>query len=241
MIRQIQNDKLAFEGVYTLDNPHAVLVLKGKGNEFFGYISDGEHANKVIGEMNMDYLRLTIAEGVDRAISLLALVENGNIMLTDEHLKVVYFARSNDSVDEIINSIEKQRASEKNESKFVNSVQQNVSPIGKNLGHYANKKFLHIYDGSGYSAKWAYYLYDHGGFYFKSSDSGLSNFKYSDFSLISSDLDAGKWTIELKDGNEFLVLTWNSGQQVSLHIQQVEFGYLLNGVKYFLVRHEEYE
>lgn len=69
MIRQIQNDKLAFEGVYTLDNPHAVLVLKGKGNEFFGYISDGEHANKVIGEMNMDYLRLTIAEGVDRAIA----------------------------------------------------------------------------------------------------------------------------------------------------------------------------
>lgn len=241
MIRQVQKDKLAFEGVYTLENPQVVLVLKEKGDEFYGFISDGQYAYKVIGEMNMDYLRLTKAEGADRAINILALDENGNLMLTDEQLKVVYFTRSSESVDEIINSIEKQKALEKNESILVNSVQQKVSPTRKNLGQYANKKFLHIYDGSGYSAKWAYYLYDNGGFYFKSSDSGLSNFKYSDFSFIASDLDAGKWTIELKDGIEFLVLTWNSGQQVSLQIQKVEFGYLLNGVKYFLVRHEEYE
>ena len=252
MIRQVQKDKLTFEGVYTLENPQAVLVLKGKGDEFFGYISDGQHSYKVIGEMNLDYLRLTKDEGADRAINFLALDENGNLMLTDEQLKVVYFTRSEESVDEVITSIEKQRASEREKMSKGNLDQQKVSASEKKLEQYANKKFLHIYDGSGFSAKWAYYLYENGGFYFRSSDSGLSNFNYSDFSFITSDLllrprpmqyieDVGKWTIEIKEGNEFLVLTWNSGEQVSLQIQKVEFGYLLNGVKYFLVRHEEYE
>ncbi len=241
MIRQVQKDNLTFEGVYTLENPQAVLVLKEKGDEFFGYISDGLNTYRVIGEMNSDFLRLTKAEGTDRAINFLALDEMGNLMLTDEQLKVVYFTRSEESVDEVITSIEKQRGSEMDERTKSNLDLQIGSTIGKFLGQYANKKFLHIYDGSGYSAKWAYYLFDNGGFYFKSSDSGLSNFNYSDFSFIASDLDAGKWTIEIKEGNEFLVLTWNSGQQVSLQIQKVEFGYLLNGVKYFLVRHEEYE
>lgn len=241
MIRQVQKDKLTFEGVHILENPQAILVLKGKGDEFFGFISDGQQAYKVTGEMNMDYLRLIKAEGADRAINFLAMDENGNLMLTDEQLKVVYFTRSEESVDEVITSIERQRASEMYERTKSNEHLQTGSTIGKNLGQYANKKFLHIYDGSGYSAKWAYYLYENGGFYFRSSNSGLSNFNYSDFSFISSDLDAGKWTIEIKEGIEFLVLTWNSGQQVSLQIQKVEFGYLLNGVKYFLVRHEEYE
>ena len=131
MIRQVQKNKLTFEGVYTLENPQAVLVLKGKGDEFFGYISDGQHAYKVIGEMNLDFLRLTKDEGVDRAINFLALDENGNLMLTDEQLKVVYFTRSEESVDEVITSIEKQRASEREERSKGNlyPIQLYFSPI----------------------------------------------------------------------------------------------------------------
>ncbi|MBK9639055.1 MAG: hypothetical protein IPO63_15155 [Bacteroidetes bacterium] len=241
MIGQVQRDKLTFEGVYTLENPQAVLVLKEMGDEFFGYVSDGQQVYKVIGEMNLDYLRLTMAEGPDRAINFLAIDENGNLMLTDEKLNVVYFTRSTDSVDELISSIEKQRTLEKETRKLGSVSQQKTSSKGNYFGQYANKKFLHIYEGNGNSERWAYYLYENGGFYFRSSESGLSNFNYSDFSLISSDLDAGQWKIEMKDDNEFLVLTWNSGQQVSLQIQKEEFGYLLNGVKYFLVSHEEYE
>lgn len=241
MIEQTQKNKLAFEGVYLLENPQAVLVLKGNGDEFYGYISDGEHAYKIIGEMTADFLRLIKAEGTDRAVNYLALDENGNLMLTDEQLRVVYFTRSSESVDELITSIEKQRAAKKDTKTNKNSDLSKGSPLGKNGEFYANKKFLHIYTGNGNAAKWAYYLFANGGFYFKSSDSDLSSFSYSDFNLISSDLDAGKWTIEFKEGNEFLVLSWNSGQRLSLQIQKAEFGYLLNGVQYFLVGHEEYE
>ena len=130
MIRQVQKDKLTFEGVHILENPQAILVLKGKGDEFFGFISDGQQAYKVTGEMNMDYLRLIKAEGADRAINFLAMDENGNLMLTDEQLKVVYFTRSEESVDEVITSIERQRASEMYERTKSNEHLQTGSTIG---------------------------------------------------------------------------------------------------------------
>lgn len=134
MIDQTQKSKLTFEGVYTLENPQAVLVLKGIGDEYFGYISDGHHAYMVIGEMNLDYLRLTIEEGPDRAINYLSLDENFNLMVTDKQLKVVYFTRSSESVEELITTFEKRRASEKGEKTKGVSCQQKVSSVEKKLG-----------------------------------------------------------------------------------------------------------
>ncbi len=69
----------------------------------------------------------------------------------------------------------------------------------------------------------------------------MSNDAYTNFSAVESSNDAGKWNVETKEDIDYLVLNWNSGEQVSLKIQKAELGYLLNGEKYYLVDLEEFE
>ncbi len=182
-----------------------------------------------------------MVEGPDKSANYLALDEAGNLWVTDEQLQVIYFTRSTESADELITTIEGQQASAKEGVNAKIETPTSNKSNSMNMGKYANRKFLHLYTGNGLSEKWAYYLYDHGGFYFRSSNSYMSNNSYSDFSAVSSSNDAGKWNIETKAGVDYLVLSWNSGEQVSLKIQKAELGYLLNGVKYYLVGLDEYE
>lgn len=241
MMVHAQQSKLSFEGVYILDNPPAVLILKSVADGFSGYISDGENAYKVAGEMNSDYLRLIMVDSPDKLPNYLALDEQGNLMLTDDQSQVICFTRSTEPVDKLILEIEMQLHIISTEVKVKMDVQGINIPVVKNMGKYANKKFLHLYSENGLSEKWAYYLYDHGGFYFKSSNSYMSNNAYSDFSKVSSSSDAGKWKVEAIAGVDYLVLSWNTGEKLSLQIQKAELGYLLDGVKYYLVELEEYE
>lgn len=241
MIGQAQPSKLSFEGVYTLENPSAMLILKNVGDGFKGYISDGQNAYKVAGEMNTDYLRLTRVDDPEKLANYLALDEMGNLLMTDAQMQVIYFTRSTESADELIANIEMEQDSIKPELTGKSGIPGVTISNHTNRGKYANKKFLHLFTGNGLSEKWAYYLYDHGGFYFRSSNSFMSDDAYTNFSAVESSNDAGKWNVETKEGIDYLVLSWNSGEQVSLKIQKAELGYLLNGEKYYLVGLEEFE
>jgi hypothetical protein len=241
MITHAQQGKLSFEGVYTLESPPALLILKSAEDGFIGYISDGNTAYKVKGENNSDYLRLTMVDSPDKAANYLALDELGNLWVTDDQLKVIYFTRSTELAEELITSIEKQQLSEKMEGKSKSGNSTIIKSSSTNSGKYANKKFLHLYADDIQSEKWAYYLFEHGGFYFKSSNSYMSKNAYTDLSTIFSSNDAGKWNIETRAGVDYLELSWNTGEHLSLQIKKAELGYLLNGVKYYLVGLDEYE
>lgn len=240
MISQTQPSKLSFEGVYTLETPFAKLILKNIGEVFKGFISDGQNTYEVAGEMNSAYLRLTMVDDPEKLANYLALDELGNLMMTDAQMQVIYFKRSAESADELIALMEMQRSVKPElKAKKINTGITISNTI--NRGKYANKKFLHLYTGVGLSEKWAYYLYDHGGFYFRSSNSFMSDKAHLDYPALESSIDAGKWNVETKEGVDYLLLNWNSGEKVSLKIQKAELGYLLNGEKYYLVGLEEFE
>lgn len=234
-----------FAGVYMLQEPLTVLILKSTKAGYRGFISDGQKALRVAGKMKDDVCVLQLAEGEDKTENYARLDGSGNLFLADGSLNSMYFTRSD--VDPVaayaeIDSLLKATA----------GVQQSSANTAKSsaagspdfifaTAQYANKKFLHVYTGNGFSEKWAYYLFDNGTFYFKSNASYLSGDAYADFSAATASNEGGRWTVECKGQQETLVLNWNSGEQGRLLIQHTSGGYLLGKTKYFLVGLNEYE
>lgn len=224
----------AFEGVFVAEEPALVLAMRMQGNSMAAYITDGKTLEPLTCTWQNPILKLVASRQMSAAPSFAALDDAGNLWLTDEQFNVVYFIRNGESLDAVWNELE-------------TAYKATATPTAKpesnqktNTGSYANKKFLHLYTGNGYTEKWAYYLYDNGTFYFRSSSAYTSG-GYYDFSAATAGNDGGNYSIEKKSGQEYLTLNWNNGQQSSLRITKTDQGYLLNNEKYFLVGLNEYD
>ncbi|MFN5621201.1 MAG: hypothetical protein ACK478_07855 [Flavobacteriales bacterium] len=230
LLAQLSN----FQGVFVSQENSLVLALRLKNNTLSAYITDGNVLEQVTCTWQDPTLKMAYANNPSAGASFGALDEAGNLWVTDEQLNIVYFTRSSESIDAVWKELE---------SAYNVSTQTTTTPSAakaSNTGSYANKKFLHLYTGNGYTEKWAYYLYENGTFYFRSS-SAYSSGGYYDFSAATSGDDGGKYAIEKKSGQEYLTLFWNNGEQTSLRISKTDQGYLLNNEKYFLVGLNEYD
>lgn len=246
-VLRAQSTDPGYEGVYIIEEPKTVLVLKKKGNGYYGYMINDQMKQKITGVYGDDVLNLTLTEGEDKTINYAGLDAAGNLLITDDHLNMVYFIRSEVNTNELLSEIEKPETPPQTTVQQTKSetapVAKAVTPNikGKVSSKYANKKFLHMYTGNGLSEKWAYYLFEDGGFYYRNFTSYLSSDSYSSFSSVMASNDAGKWTVEMINGVEYLNLYWNDGKTGQLRIQKEEVGYRLNNNKYYLVNHREYE
>lgn len=234
-----------FAGVYTLQEPLTVLILKSTKDGYKGFISDGQNALRIAGKTKDDVCVLRLAEGEDKTENYASLDGTGNLLVADVSLNSKYFIRS--EVDPVVayaemDSLLKAVVGVQNASTNTEKSSAADSPAAiYATARYANKKFLHVFTGNGYSEKWAYYLFENGTFYFKSNASYLSGDTYTDFSAATASNEGGRWRIECKGQQEILVLNWNSGEQGRLLIQHTSGGYLLGKTKYFLVGLNEYE
>jgi len=212
-----------FAGVYTLQEPLTVLILKSTKAGYKGFISDGQKALRVAGKLKDEVCVLQLAEGEDKTENFARLDGAGNLFVSNASLNSMYFTRSD--VDPVaayaeIDSLLKAAAGEQQSS--VNTAKSSAAGSPDTdfaTARYANKKFLHVYTGNGYSEKWSYYLFNDGTFYFKSNASYLSGDAYTDFSAATASNEGGRWTVEHKGQQETLVLNWNSGEQGRLLIQ----------------------
>jgi hypothetical protein len=224
----------AFEGVYVSQENSLVLALRLKQNAIAAYITDGNVLEQVTCTWQDPTLKMVYTHNPSAGASFASLDEAGNLWVTDEQLSIVYFTRSGESIDAVWKELE---------SAYNGTTQPTALTAANktmNTGAYANKKFLHLYTGNGYTEKWAYYLYDNGTFYFRSSSAYTSG-GYYDFSAATAGNDGGNYSIEKKSGQEYLTLTWNNGNQTSLRITKTAEGYLLNNEKYYLVGLNEYD
>lgn len=229
-----------FHGVYSVQNPAVVLVLKSTGKVITGYLADANNAYRVDGEMSADdVLTLnTLINGVNNK-SFASLDATGNLLLADEQLNMIYFTRSEENVDSVIAAIDlalKQMAGTQANEKSAPAV-----TLTADSKKYANKKFLHLYTGNGMTEKWAYYLFDDGRFYYRSEASYASGNAFNDFSAALSSNNAGTWKINSNGSTEELYLHWNTGEQRQLLITKTSKGYRLGNTDYFLVGLDEYE
>jgi hypothetical protein len=227
----------SFEGVYLCDNPAAVLVLHATSAGISGFVSDGTTADKLSCTRQAELLVLLSIEHPENGSSYATLDQAGNIWITDNQLRVYYFTRSAESAKEVFEALEKVQLQMAGGS---TPGAQRAQGAHSYSGEYANKKFLHLYTGNGYTEKWAYYLYDTGIFIYRGSNSYLSG-GYYDFSAATSGNDAGTYIIDKQGNQDVLVLRWNNGNQTRLTITQNQQGYFLNNEKYFLVGLNEYE
>ena len=224
----------SFEGIYVSEEPALVLAMRMHGNSMAAYITDGNTLEPLTCTWQNPALKLVASQQASAAPSFATLDDAGNLWLTDEQFNVVYFIRNGESLDAVWKELE-------TAYKATNTpAAQQESPQTTNTESYASKKFLHLYTGNGYTEKWAYYLYDNGTFYFRSS-SAYNSGGYYDFSAATAGNDGGKYSIEKKSDHEYLTLIWNNGQQSSLRITKTDQGYLLNTEKYFLVGLNEYD
>ncbi len=242
-----QTPAAEYEGVYLIEEPKTALVLKKKGNGYYGYMINEQVKQKISGVLGEDVLNLTLSEGDDKTINYAGLDAAGNLLITDDNLNMVYFVRSDAKVNELLAEIEKQeeappsRQAKVREEKTAAAKTVPANIKGTISSKYANKKFLHMYTGNGLSEKWAYYLFDDGRFYYRNFTSYLSSDSYSSFSAVMSSDNAGIWRVEIINGTEYLNLNWNDGKTGQLRIRKEEIGYMLNNNKYYLVNHSEYE
>jgi hypothetical protein len=229
-----------FNGVYSMQSPAVVLVLKSTGKVVTGYLADVNNAYRVDGEMSgNDVLTLnTLINGVNNK-SFASLDETGNLLLADEQLNMIYFVRSVENVDSVITGIE--LALKQMEGVAVSEKSPSPVTLTADSRKYANKKFLHLYTGNGMTEKWAYYLFDDGRFYYRSESSYASGNAFNDFSAALSSNDAGTWKIKSNGTTEELYLHWNSGEQRQLLITKTSKGYRLGNTDYYLVGLDEYE
>lgn len=229
-----------FNGVFAMQNPSVLLVLKSSGKQVSGYLADVNNAYHVEGEMSsVDVLTLNTIINNENNKSYASLDAAGNIILADEQLNMIYFTRSAEDVDSVLVAIDgalKQMA-----AGTVNEKSSPAVTVTVTSRKYANKKFLHLFTGNGMTEKWAYYLFDDGRFYFRSEASYASGNAFNDFSAALSSKDAGTWQIKGNGTTEELHLRWNSGEQRQLLITKTSKGYRLGNTDYFLVGLEEYE
>lgn len=241
----------AYEGVFSMEEPKAILLLKQKGDAYYGYLTDGVRAQRITGAFQDEVLTLVLADGNDKTMSYAALDEAGNLLVTDDQLNMAYFIRAEANVNDLIAKIEQAEnevapaaadgSAADVSAKSPSAKSTSPSVKGKISPKYANKKFLHLYTGNGLSEKWAYYLFDDGRFYYRNFTSYSSSNSYSNFSAVMNSDDAGRWAVEIINGQEYLNLAWNDGKAGQLKIEKAEIGYLLNNNKYYLVGHEEGE
>lgn len=224
----------AFEGVFVSEEPPLVLAIRMVDNGVSAYITDGSILEAITCTWQNPTLKMVAKNNPSAGASFASLDANSNVWVTDEQLNTVFFTRRDESIEAVWKELE---AAYKG-----TSVNQTPSETNKSPQHhsYANKKFLHLYTGNGYTEKWAYYLYENGTFYFRSS-SAYSSGGYYDFSAATAGNDGGNYTIEKQSGQEYLTLHWNTGNQTKLRITKTDQGYLLDNEKYFLVGLNEYE
>ncbi|MBL7924741.1 MAG: hypothetical protein JNL88_11130 [Bacteroidia bacterium] len=240
-------ESVAFEGVYVVEDPPVLLVINKEKSGYAGFVSDGQKVIRMQVVRDKELLILRAAEGEDKTENYASADGAGNLVVTDDQLNMLYFIRSTEDPDLIYAQLEQglQAAaggdSEQPKTTASSGKVAEKTADGKIPAKYANRKFLHLYTGNGYSEKWAYYLFGDGRFYFRSNSSYLSNNAFNDFSAAMASDEAGRWAVENENGTEILRLSWNSGESGSLTIHKTEGGYLLNNTKYFLVGLDEYE
>lgn len=228
----------SYEGVYQCSDLSLTLILRVQSNRVDGYITDGQNADKLTCNFQDEVLVLTSVQHPERGNNYTALDGLSNLWVTDDQLNMYYFTRTTDSARGLYEQIEKaSKAAANTTASGANSSQNKTAA---NSSSYANKKFLHLYTGNGYTEKWAYYLYDTGEFAYRSGSSYTSG-GYYDFSAALSGSDAGKYSIVKQGSQEVLVLKWNDGNETSFAITKKQDGYYLGNVKYFLVGLNEYE
>lgn len=230
----------SFQGVYYVEQPAVLLVLENRDVDYTGYLSDGQQVISLKGKANGEnVLELeTVMNGVTTK-SFASLDAAGNLLMADEQLNVLYFTRSEESVKKVMQGFEQVLKEATPQEKSTLS-KERTTGVGADV-RYADKKFLHLYTGNGYSEKWAYYLFGNGTFYYRSNSSYLSGNAFSDFSAATASNEGGTWSITSENGAEYLVLSWNSGESGKMQISKTKEGYYLNNTKYFLVGLDEYE
>jgi hypothetical protein len=229
-----------FNGVFSMQNPALVLVLKSTGNAVSGYLADVNNAYRVEGALSgEDVLTLNTLINGENNKSYASLDAAGNLLLTDDVLDMIYFTRSLENVDSVLAAIDQALKQMAGSTADVDKKPATVMDAAAKK--YANKKFLHLYTGNGMTEKWAYYLFDDGRFYFRSEASYASGNAFNDFSAALSSKDAGTWQIKGNGTSEELHLRWNTGEQRQLVITKTSKGYRLGNTDYFLVGLEEYE
>ena len=232
----------SLDGVYMTSDEEALMVLRKKGNGYDGRFTDGKTIYKLQAVEKEGYLTITATGGKETETAYAAPDGNGNLVVTDSELNVYSFSRVSAAVDEVIARLDRPEALNKPVAQPAgNSSTAGGTTDGHIDSRYANRKFLHLYTGNGYTEKWAYYLFEDGRFVYRSSSSYLSSDAYYDFSAASQGNEAGRWAISRKGGAEYLELSWNDGNKGSLRIEKAQTGYLLNGTKYFLVGLNEYD
>lgn len=229
-----------FNGVFSIQNPPVVLVLKSTGNAVTGYLADVNNAYRVEGVLSGEDV-LTLNTSINGVInkSYASLDGVGNLVLTDEELNMIYFTRSVENVDSVIAEID--QALKQMSGNTAEAIVPTSVTIDAAAKKYANKKFLHLYTGNGMTEKWAYYLFDDGRFYFRSEASYASGNAFNDFSAALSSKDAGTWQIKGNGNIEELHFRWNTGERRQLVITKTSKGYRLGNTDYFLVGLDEYE
>jgi len=222
-----------FKGVYRLEGPAEFYILfKPSGRELTGYMIDPEKAVLIKGEDKGNGMEVRFAEGQDTTVNYVTIDPLGNLALSDGNHISVTFRRTALNADSLFFVIDKAK-------------QENRAPSGSSTAllpaQYAGKKFLHLYTGNGYTEKWAYYLYADGTFRFKGDNSYVSSGASGDFSGATAATDTGTWEVIMDNSSEILLLKWKDASAKRLRIMRTSNGYELNGVRYFLVAHSEYE
>lgn len=230
-----------YEGLYVMYEPTmAIVMIAPHGTSTVkGFITDGATAEAFSAtESNGALVILTKENGVTSK-TFVSVFDDGHIELFDEMGNTLIFTRTEESAQAAYQEIENALAVMNTENSKTTTAPATQNTPG-NSSLYADKKFLHLYTGNGYTEKWAYYLYGNGRFYYRSGSSYMSG-GYYDFSAATSGEDGGTYKIVKQGSKEYLYLAWNDGNNTQLLITKTNDGYLLDDVKYYLVGHNEYE